>query len=655
VRVVSPLGLAAALLALPLVLWYVLRSRRPRIEVSSTFLWERTDRAVAAAVPWQRFRPDRTFWLVLLAVLVGAVALARPAVLVATELGDHTILVLDVSASMLADEEGPTRLELARREAESLIADIGPRQVVSVIEASSAPRVVLSATDDAGAVRRALRGAGPSQGAADLADALVLASALERPGQSTVVHLLTDGVLPDGVAAFAPAVLRVHAIGRERPNLAVTRLEAVAGGGGAAQAFVQVRNFGLLPTGARLRLSVDGQGVLTRDLELGPRETSDLVLSLAVSVDAREIRATVSPTGAGPTGAPATDALSLDDTAFATISGPRTVGALIVGSGNVFLTSALAAVEGVEVRTAASVPDDLAGIDLLVIDRASVPQSATRIPTIFVRPAMPPPGVAVAGAPVEVPSTTFQAPGHPLLADVDLAGTAIAAAQPVEAAALETIVGGPSGPLLLAGRLDQAPVLYLTFDLLESNLPLQVAWPVLMANAVSWLTAPPAVAPLHVGDEARFTLPPGAEGVVVTPPTGAPRELDPLRPRVTVDEVGVWSAAWTGDAAAGLPPPAPIAVNVPPSESDLARDRPQPAGPFTAPAAVEAGTGLRVFGRPLLVGALVLLLLNWAVASVAGRRRGRARGPETGPAAPWSAETAPWAVAAADEHAQAPR
>jgi hypothetical protein len=645
VRIVAPLGLAAALLVGPLVLWYVLRSRRPRVEVASTFLWERTDRAVAAAVPWQRFRPDRTFWLVGLSLLIGALALARPAVTVATELGDHTILVLDVSASMLADEGGPSRLELARREAERLVTDLGPGQIVSVIEASSAPRVVLSASDDTTASSRALRRAGPTQGSADLGDALILAAALERPGQTTVVHLLTDGVLPDGVAGVAPETLRIHAVGEARPNLAVTRLEAVAGGGGAAQAFVQVRNYGLLPADARLRIAVDGQELVSRELRLASRATEDLVLPLTLGVGAQEVRATVSVAGEGPTGEPATDALGLDDTAFATLSAPRTVAALLIGSENLYLTAALAAVEGVDVRTAATVPPSLEGIDLLVVDRASAPQAPTALPTIYVRPQVPPPGVSQAGPPVELPSTTFQAPGHPLLADVDLAGMAIAESQPVEAAALETIVGGPGGPLMLAGRLDHAPVLYLTFDLLESNLPLQVAWPVLVANAVSWLTAPPAAAPLQVGDEARFTLPPGADGVLITPPSGEPHVLDPLRPRVTVDEVGIWTAAWTGDAAAALPAPAAIAVNVPLAESDLARDRPQPAGVFTAPAAVEEGTGLRVLGRELLVGALVLLLLNWLLGPGMWRRRARhASGPTTGPAAPWSAETTPWAV-----------
>lgn len=624
-----PLGLAAAALALPLALWYLLRSRRPPVQVASTFLWERTDRAVAAAVPWQRFRPDRTFWFVLAALLLGALALARPSVPVTAALGDHTIVLLDVSASMQADEEGPSRLELARREAESLVADIGPGQTVSVIEAGPRGRVALSGSSDPTAIRRALRRISATQGTSDLADALTLAAALERPNQSTVLHLITDGDVPPEVAAIAPPSLQIHAVGTDRPNLAVTRLETVATGGGAAQAFVQVRNMGLVAAQARVRLAVDGVEALTRDLELGPRETTDLVLPLSVASGSAVVQARVSPTGPAPSGEPAVDALSLDDAAYATLSGPREVNALVVGSQpNVFLTSALAAVEGVDVATVTAVPETLDGVDLLILDRVPAPDRPTVVPTIFVRPSRTPPGVEPDGPEMELPSTTFQSSSHPLLTDVDLAGTAIASAQPVSAAVLETVVGAPGGPLVLAGRLDQAPVVYLTFDLLESNLPLQVAWPVLVANAVGWLTSPPAVAPLEVGEEARYAVPPAVQGIQVTPPTGDPILLDVARPRITADQVGLWSAAWTGDPEVVdvLPPPPAVAVNVPPSESDLVRDRPPPGGVTVSGGEPGEGTGQRVLGRELLAGVLALLALNWLLGLVVGRRRGRGRG-----------------------------
>ena len=149
----APLGLLAAALAVPLVAWYVLRSRRPRQVVASTFLWGRTERSVAAAVPWQRFRPDVTFWLLLAALLLGALALARPFRTVPAELGDHTVVVLDASGSMLADEDGPTRLELARREARELTDKLGPGQLMSVVEAGTRARVLLSASSDPAAIR----------------------------------------------------------------------------------------------------------------------------------------------------------------------------------------------------------------------------------------------------------------------------------------------------------------------------------------------------------------------------------------------------------------------------------------------------------------------------------------------------------------------
>jgi len=613
-----PIGLAAAALAVPLALWYVLRARRPRLEVPSTFLWARTDRAVAAAVPWQRFRPDRTFWLVLLALLVGAVALARPTVRVPAEIGDHTIFVVDVSASMLADEGGPTRLELARRAAESLVDRIGPGQLVSVVEAGPRARVLLSASDDPAAAVRALGATRGSHGAADLADAFTLATALQRPGQQTVTHLLTDGVVAPDAARLAPPGLLVDAVGEDRPNLAVTRLQAVPTGAGAATVFAQVRNFGPLEVDARLVLAVDDADVMERQIALPPRGTEDLVVPVAYRADADGglLRATVEPVGEDVTGASATDALAVDDRAWAVLATPREVHALVVGSGNVFLESALGSVPGVEVATSNGVPEDLSGVDLLVVDRIAAPAEA-RVPTLYVAPSQPPTGVTVTGE-LELPALTFSDPASELLADVDLSQAAFAAGQAVAAPALQAIASGPSGPLVLAGRLGPVPVVYLAFDLLQTNLPLQVAWPVFVANAVAWLAGPPATAPATAGTEATLTVPPGATGLEVTPPGGEPVRLDAVSPQVRVDQVGVWTVAYTGpeDVVDRLPAPRPIAVNPDPAEGDLARGRPEaaaPAGtPGADPAQPEPAEGRRVFGRELLAAVLVLLLLEWA-------------------------------------------
>lgn len=632
-RLATPFGLAAAGLIAPLVAWYVLRSRRPRQVVSSTFLWSRAERTVAAAVPWQRFRGDATFWFVLLALLLGALALARPYVPVPADLGDHTILVVDASGSMMASEAGPTRATLARRAAEELVSRLAPGQEISVVEAGTRGRVLVSSTDDPAAARRALAAVRQTHGPADWADAFTLAAALERPGQDTVVHLLTDGVLPTTAMATAPAGLRVTAVGQDRPNLGVTRVTATPQGAGQSEVLVQVRNFGLLPAKGRLQLLVDGTSAVEQTIELGPRATRDFVLRVDGS-DGAILVARVEPTGTDVTGAPNTDALTVDDAGFAVLSAPRTTSVVLATPGNVFLEAALEAVDGVELTVVATVPDPastvLADADLLVVDRLPAP-AAPLLPTLLLVPSTLPAGITDDGA-IDLPALTFQDPTHPLLEDVAMDDVAISRARRLAAPALSTVVGAPGVPIIQAGRLDRVPIVLLGFDLLESNLALQAAWPVFIANTVTWLTGPPAPAAANAGQAITLSPPAGTEQIRVIPPSGDPVLLDASRPTTRLDQVGLWRAVWLGHEAGqgggGLAELGTriIAVNAALEESDLSRPRPDSVasggrGAEDGAGAPDPGSrdvvtgaaseGRRPFGPLVLIGVFVLAVLEW--------------------------------------------
>lgn len=611
-RFATPAGLFAAALVAPLVLWYVLRPRRPKVDVASTYLWRRTERSVAAAVPWQRFRADRTFWLVAAAVLAGALALARPAVPSSTVLGDHTVLVLDTSLSMSADEDGPTRLELARRRARDLVDRAGPTRLVSVVEAGPRARVLVSATADSGALRRALDGARPSAGAADLADAFTLAASLQRPGESTITYLLTDGPVAEGDLALAPEATVVERVGTDRPNLAVSRLQAVPGAAGA-QVFVAVRSFDQLPSEATVTVSLDGTQVHAETVRLPPRGSADILTDVAGPSGSEGVL-TATVTGLTREGERPDDALAVDDTAYTVLAPARAVRVLVAGPGNVYIEQGFASVEGVEVVTAPQVPDDLSAVDLLVVDRVAAPPRPA-VPTMYVAPSRPPTGVSVTGE-TELPVATAVDTDARLMADVDLAEAAVAAGQRVEAPTLTAVAGGASGPLLLTGRLEAVPVVYVAFDLLQSNLPLQVAWPVLVANTVAELAGPSAPPPLLAGGLASVPIAPAATGVVLTPPAGEPLRVDPAAAQVRLDAAGIWRVAY--EAPGEEIGPALLAVNPDPAESDLARGAPEAGGPAAPTASGAPGTGLRVFGPGLLVLPLVLLLVEW----ITGRRRG---------------------------------
>jgi hypothetical protein len=646
-RLGNPWGLLALGLTAPLVLWYLLRSRRPRMTVSSTFLWQQAQRSVAAAVPWQRFRPDLTFWLVLAAIVAGALALAHPYLPVPAVLGDHTILLVDASGSMLADEEGPTRLELARREADALVDTMSPGQEVSVVEAGARARVLLSASPDAGAVRDALRSVRLGHGPADLDDAFTLAAALQRPGQDTVLHLLTDGELPAEVRATAPPGLRVTAVGAPRPNLAITRLQAVPVGAGSSQVFVEVRNFGQQEAAAELSLTVAGDEVVSERFRLPPRGTDDRVLSVTGG-EGDVLSASVSPVGQDVAGAARTDALTVDDQAFALLASPREVAVVLATPGNVFLEAALGAVPGSTVEVVDQVPRSLDDVDLLVVDRLPAPSPAP-VPTLMVAPTIWPDGIT-AEEEVEQPSLSFQAGDHELLADVDLSEVAVAAATPLASPGLVPLAGGPQGDLVLAGRLEGVPVVAVGFDLLRSNLPLAATWPILVANTTSWLAGPPTTVPAQAGDTVEVPVVDGADRVTVTSPSGDERVLDVAAPRLTVDQVGLWRLAYAATDDAELPPGAPaIAVNPVGDEGDLARPAPEPVaveepagdGEVEDVAAGAAAEGRDPVGPLVLVAVLVLAVAEWLWVHALRPWRRRRRAARRGAAGPGTGSTPP--------------
>ena len=95
-----PSALALFSLAVPLVVLYMLRSRRQRFEVPSVLLWAGEEQFVSAALPWQRLKITGALLLQLLALLAFAVVLGRPFYREQTLLGPHTVMLIDSSGSM---------------------------------------------------------------------------------------------------------------------------------------------------------------------------------------------------------------------------------------------------------------------------------------------------------------------------------------------------------------------------------------------------------------------------------------------------------------------------------------------------------------------------------------------------------------------------
>ncbi|MBX3030626.1 MAG: BatA domain-containing protein [Chloroflexi bacterium] len=607
----APLALVG-LAAIPVIVaLYMLRMRRPERTVSSTWLWTELVRDVEANAPWQRLRRSLLLLLQLLCALLLVAVLVRPVLERPATLAHDLVLVVDASASMSATDVPLDRLDAARRAAIQVLDGLPAGGRVSIIEAGDTARVVANEVTDPARAARAIDSIRASTGTGDMAEALRLADALAARATGSEVIVVTDGagIAPTDVRVRVP--VRVVPVGRERHNQAIAALAVdIDPGGLRRQAFVSIANQSDVVVTRRLQLLADGVPFTARDLRLPVMSRTDVVID-EVPRGARILEARLSradATAAGET-ADVPDHLALDDAAWAVVPEDRTRQILVIGPAGVFLRTALSLLPDVELYgvsaaewTAGTARDgdwDLVVLDGVIAD----PLPATPILAIA-----PPTDSAlgdVLGA-LTAPTIGEPATDEPLLRDVDLTRLHVARAQRIELPSWARVVlPGPTDvPLIYSGVRDGLPTTVLAFALEQSDLPLQVAWPILAANITGELLGrdPSASQPVRPGAVVQLPVPPDASGLRITLPDGTVREVEPgvagdgLATFVETRQLGVYRVE-------PIPKPGVDGPDARPSDPGASSPTPASASPgpaATTPAAVDLrASGTRWFAVDL--------------------------------------------------------
>lgn len=580
----APAALALGALAIPLIVLYMLRSRRQRLEVSSVLLWQRADESVTSAVPWRRLEMSPLLLLQLIVLGLLVFALARPFFSQQSLLGPHTVLVVDSSGSMAA----AGRFEKAIDRATEISADVSDANLVSVVEAGPRAAVVASFLRTEVAVEQALSSIEVTGGSADLDGAIRLGRSLATPDRPTNLVILSDGSA--STLATEPVVGADHIrFSDTADNLSISGLSVEPSAEGVVRLFVNVTNHTGLAADVELRLLVNG-------LPSG---------SIELSIEPLADAARTVPIDAGPgdlvvverVGSP--DGLAMDDRASLVVVGgsDRQVG--VVGQGSAFLDVLVDIAPGF----ASGEPD---GADVLIVDGGPLPEIDR--PTWLIRPETPPPGVEFDEIATGL-AATFQSPGEPILDAVDLSDLVVAEAQVAETFSWLPIVRAGDVPLVLLGEVNGHRVAYFTFDITRSNLPVQVGFPIMGARILDWLGGASA--------GATDTAPAGTP-IPIAPPVGATTEVtrdgavvaelgDPVLSFDDTGTPGVYRVTYVADdvRVAG-----PVAVRSFDRQESVAGSRDISV---VAPETSTAGEGsiVREWAPSLVAATIALVLFEW--------------------------------------------
>ena len=483
----NPAALALLAFVPVLLVLHALRYRRRDVAVSTLFLWESVAREAQGNLGLRRLVQNLPLLLQILLVCLLAAALAEPALTGEAVPSRDVVLVLDVSASMQARGEQGTRFEQARERALGVLQELPAGRQMAVITAGRQPRVAAFFDSDRTVLRQTIRDLQVSDGSGNMREALFLALSLAQGGGSREIVVVGDGAYPQA-AELAQlrqqlgSQLRHIRVEGGDTNVGITRFafRQVPDTESLYEVLLAIRNFSSQPVTVPLRLDIPPQQPLQRQLVLQPGQEEVVVSTVAGPLQ-----------GVAEAELALEDDLPLDNRAYGIAAAPSQTWILLVGEPNYFLETLLTSIPGVFVNVVPQVSPDilprLLASNRLIIFNGVDPPPLQRGNYLLLN-AVPPDERVLRAGTVTQPSIVDWERQHPLLQFVDLADLHVAEALHLKLqAGARSLVETPETTLLGLIEEPHLRVVFLGFDLMQSDLPLRVAFPIFIGNLLRWL------------------------------------------------------------------------------------------------------------------------------------------------------------------------
>lgn len=560
VHFLDPKGLLLLAGLAPLVVLYVLKIKRRRQRVSSTWLWASAQRDLVAKHPFRKLVPELPLLLEILALVALAVAMARPSTRGAAIEGDHIAIVLDTSASMATRVGGPagatTRMDQAKIAAQNVVSQLEPGADAIVVESGRDARIVAPLDRDPRRLQAAISTVAVGEVEGDLTGAVALAAdRLRSLGGRQRMVVVTDGALAQSdplVVAGIPT--EVISVGDDEDNAAIVRVDIRSGLDAVGhheqvQAFAMVQSFGTKPREAYVTLTLEGsiEPVASRRLLLQPGDRTPVVLTFEPRQQDHGLGLVVelAPGDANP----------VDDLAFGRVPSSLRIPVTVASDAAYsWTTRAVEADTDVDLQRIALGQLASVNVDpdaLVIVEGACPPSLPGRDVLLVAPPAGNCCGVEVGPEVQDPPLTSWEA-GDPRLRFLTLDGVHIARARTVEArGARASLVRSSSSTLIADASVPGRSMTLVSFDPGQSDWPLKASFVLFVRNVVEFARqhrAQGAAGPARTGDPARVAVPSGTTKVTMDGPGTVGREV-PAKDGIAVlpplDAAGLYHVRWS--------------------------------------------------------------------------------------------------------------
>jgi len=481
-----PFALWLFSLAPIVIVLYLLKVTRRRRTVSTLFFWQRVVEEQPRHALFHRLRNFLSLLLnllILLCLILAAAQLRWPGF---SSVERNTFLIIDNRARMQArDVAGRTRLDVAKKLARQILRRTSARNPTGLIILEEKPETEVALTDDAEGLQRALNALQPTDTVGKLDDALQLAERIlaSRPGR---ILLLSDEPARKPMSAIE---FKQFGLTNEfLDNVAIVGMEArvLPENPETAEVFVKAANFSQSVKNVKVELTVDETLFDLKAIDLSPGESRAIIFS-GIS----GLKRYANSRGLIVARIEGQDALSTDNQAYALLPERKPILVLLVTRNNWFLENALKAGEANETQIVSPANYRISlnqSFDVVIFDRELPSEITLDAPGNFLFLGVSPlPPAVLSDHPVIVETD----PGDPIMRFVDLNTSTIlrAVRLPLEIPGwtVRAPVAGADGPLVVSLESSRRRRVIIAFDPIDSDLPVRVAFPLLIHNAVAWL------------------------------------------------------------------------------------------------------------------------------------------------------------------------